>query len=167
MGAVNRCLKHPLARDAPVCLLAVLGAPRSGKTELLNRLLQGLPGLATVGSAGAGGWARGWAARAGHPLTPSSARQEAGAPPGCSWGADSADRGVRVWSHPFLLGKEGREVREGPAGPGWGREVAKGRRREESGARTRSGAPGSESVPPSVCPALHRWLCSWWTPGTP
>ena len=25
MGAINRCLKHPLARDTPVCLLAVLG----------------------------------------------------------------------------------------------------------------------------------------------
>lgn len=55
MGAVNHCLKHPLARDTPVCLLAVLGAPRSGKTLLLDGLLRGLPGLARVGSAGLGG----------------------------------------------------------------------------------------------------------------
>lgn len=90
MGAVNRCLKHPLARDTPVCLLAVLGAQRSGKTVLLNRLLQGLPGLAREAGEG---WPSG-----------------GGAPPGCRWGADSLDRGVRMWSHPFLLGKEGREV---------------------------------------------------------
>ncbi|XP_032473863.1 RING finger protein 112 isoform X8 [Phocoena sinus] len=48
MGAVNRCLKHPLARDTPVCLLAVLGERHSGKTFLLNHLLQGLPGLVAV-----------------------------------------------------------------------------------------------------------------------
>ncbi|XP_060999602.1 RING finger protein 112 isoform X3 [Dama dama] len=48
MGAINRCLKHPLARDTPVCLLAVLGGPHSGKTFLLNHLLQGLPGLVAV-----------------------------------------------------------------------------------------------------------------------
>ncbi|KAM9046033.1 RING finger protein 112 isoform 5-T7 [Megaptera novaeangliae] len=48
MGAINRCLKHPLARDTPVCLLAVLGERYSGKTFLLNHLLQGLPGLVAV-----------------------------------------------------------------------------------------------------------------------
>ncbi|EPY87761.1 hypothetical protein CB1_000221001 [Camelus ferus] len=48
MGAVNRCLKHPLARDTPVCLLAVLGEQHSGKTFLLNHLLRGLPGLVAV-----------------------------------------------------------------------------------------------------------------------
>ncbi|XP_060059170.1 RING finger protein 112 isoform X2 [Erinaceus europaeus] len=48
MGAINRCLKHPLARDTPVCLLAVLGEPHSGKTFLLNHLLRGLPGLVAV-----------------------------------------------------------------------------------------------------------------------
>uniref|UniRef100_G1PAH8 RING finger protein 112 n=1 Tax=Myotis lucifugus TaxID=59463 RepID=G1PAH8_MYOLU len=90
MGAVNRCLKHPLARDTPVCLLAVLGAPRSGKTLLLDGLLRGLPGLAREAGEG---WPSG-----------------GGALPGCRWGADSLDQGVRMWSHPFLLGKEGREV---------------------------------------------------------
>ena len=49
MGAINRCLKHPLARDTPVCLLAVLGGPHSGKTFLLNHRLQGLPGLVSAG----------------------------------------------------------------------------------------------------------------------
>lgn len=49
MGAINRCLKHPLARDTPVCLLAVLGEQHAGKTFLLNCLLQGLPGLVRVG----------------------------------------------------------------------------------------------------------------------
>ncbi|KAM5216252.1 RING finger protein 112 isoform 6-T6 [Hipposideros larvatus] len=48
MGAINRCLKHPLARDTPVCLLAVLGEQHSGKTFLLNNLLQGLPGQVAV-----------------------------------------------------------------------------------------------------------------------
>ncbi|XP_019489138.1 PREDICTED: RING finger protein 112 isoform X5 [Hipposideros armiger] len=48
MGAINRCLKHPLARDTPVCLLAVLGEQHSGKTFLLNHLLQGLPGQVAV-----------------------------------------------------------------------------------------------------------------------
>ncbi|XP_039703431.1 RING finger protein 112 isoform X5 [Pteropus medius] len=48
MGAINRCLKHPLARDTPICLLAVLGEQHSGKTFLLNHLLQGLPGLVAV-----------------------------------------------------------------------------------------------------------------------
>ncbi|CAK6437621.1 unnamed protein product [Pipistrellus nathusii] len=33
-----------------------------------------------------------------------------GALPGCRWGADSPDRGVRMWSQPFLLGKEGQQV---------------------------------------------------------
>lgn len=49
MGAINRCLKHPLARDTPVCLLAVLGEQHSGKTFLLNHLLRGLPGLVRAG----------------------------------------------------------------------------------------------------------------------
>lgn len=49
MGAINRCLKHPLARDTPVCLLAVLGEQHSGKSFLLNHLLQGLPGLVRAG----------------------------------------------------------------------------------------------------------------------
>lgn len=49
MGAINRCLKHPLARDTPVCLLAVLGEQLSGKTFLLNHLLRGLPGLVRAG----------------------------------------------------------------------------------------------------------------------
>ncbi|XP_045442445.1 RING finger protein 112 isoform X10 [Pipistrellus kuhlii] len=47
-----------------------------------------------------------------------------GALPGCRWGADSPDRGVRMWSQPFLLGKEGQQVREagGPGGEGRGEE---------------------------------------------
>lgn len=49
MGAINRCLKHPLARDTPICLLAVLGELHSGKTFLLNHLLQSLPGLVRAG----------------------------------------------------------------------------------------------------------------------
>lgn len=54
MGAINRCLKHPLARDTPVCLLAVLGEQHSGKSSLLDHLLRGLPGLVRAGLAG--GW---------------------------------------------------------------------------------------------------------------
>lgn len=52
MGAINRCLKHPLARDTPVCLLAVLGEQHSGKSFLLDHLLRGLPGLVRAGLAG-------------------------------------------------------------------------------------------------------------------
>ncbi|ELR62576.1 RING finger protein 112, partial [Bos mutus] len=89
MGAINRCLKHPLARDTPVCLLAVLGGPHSGKTFLLNHLLQGLPGLAS----GEGSWPR-----------------SAGSGQGFRWGANGLSRGIWMWSHPFLLGKEGRKV---------------------------------------------------------
>ncbi|KAB0367333.1 hypothetical protein FD755_020657 [Muntiacus reevesi] len=89
MGAINRCLKHPLARDTPVCLLAVLGGPHSGKTFLLNHLLQGLPGLASS----EGGWPRG-----------------GGSGQGFRWGANGLSRGIWMWSHPFLLGKEGRKV---------------------------------------------------------
>nr|XP_021550502.1 RING finger protein 112 [Neomonachus schauinslandi] len=87
MGAINRCLKHPLARDTPVCLLAVLGEQHSGKTFLLNHLLRGLPSL------GGGGWPRG-----------------GGSLQGFRWGANSLTRGIWMWSHPFLLGKEGRKV---------------------------------------------------------
>lgn len=102
---------------------------------------------------------------------PSSARQEAGqgwpsgggALPGCRWGADGLDKGVRMWSHPFLLGKEGREVREGPGGPGWGRE-GRGRRSgeghgeesgEESWTRTTSQSPEEvrQARPQSAHPA--------------
>ncbi|XP_049492852.1 RING finger protein 112 [Panthera uncia] len=89
MGAINRCLKHPLARDTPVCLLAVLGEQHSGKTFLLNHLLRGLPGL----ESGEGGWPRG-----------------GGSLQGFRWGANSLTRGIWMWSHPFLLGKEGRKV---------------------------------------------------------
>ncbi|XP_057571810.1 RING finger protein 112 [Hippopotamus amphibius kiboko] len=89
MGAINRCLKHPLARDTPVCLLAVLGQPPSGKAFLLSHLLRGLPGL----ESGEGGWPRG-----------------AGSGQGLRWSANSLARGLWMWSHPFLLGKEGRKV---------------------------------------------------------
>lgn len=89
MGAINRCLKHPLARDTPVCLLAVLGEQHSGKTFLLDCLLQGLPGL----ESSEGGWLRG-----------------EGSLQGPRWGASSLSRGIWMWSHPFLLGKEGRKV---------------------------------------------------------
>ncbi|XP_006908482.1 RING finger protein 112 [Pteropus alecto] len=89
MGAINRCLKHPLARDTPICLLAVLGEQHSGKTFLLNHLLQGLPGL----ESNEGGWPRG-----------------GGSLQGFRWGANSLTRGIWMWSHPFLLGKEGRKV---------------------------------------------------------
>ncbi|KAM5307017.1 RING finger protein 112 isoform 2-T2 [Glossophaga mutica] len=89
MGAINRCLKHPLARDTPVCLLAVLGEQHSGKTFLLDCLLQGLPGL----ESSEGGWLRG-----------------GGSLQGPRWGASSLSRGIWMWSHPFLLGKEGRKV---------------------------------------------------------
>ncbi|XP_007939674.1 RING finger protein 112 [Orycteropus afer afer] len=89
MGAVNRCLKHPLARDTPVCLLSILGEQRSGKSFLLNHLLQGLPGL----ESGKGGWPR-----------------DGGPPQGLRWGASSLTRGIWMWSRPFLLGKEGKKV---------------------------------------------------------
>ncbi|XP_054391509.1 RING finger protein 112 isoform X1 [Pongo abelii] len=90
MGAINRCLKHPLARDTPVCLLAVLGEQHSGKSFLLNHLLQGLPGL----ESGEGGRLRGGEASL----------------QGCRWGANGLARGIWMWSHPFLLGKEGKKV---------------------------------------------------------
>ncbi|XP_077019092.1 RING finger protein 112 [Tamandua tetradactyla] len=90
MGAVNRCLKHPLARDTPVCLLAVLGEQHSSKACLLNRLLGALQGL----ESSEGGWPSGGG----------------GSPQGLSWGTSSLSRGIWMWSHPFLLGKEGRKV---------------------------------------------------------
>ncbi|XP_021574483.1 RING finger protein 112 [Carlito syrichta] len=90
MGAINRCLKHPLARDTPVCLLAVLGEQHSGKSFLLNHLLRGLPGL----ESGEGTWLRGGE----------------GSLQGCRWGANGLTRGIWMWSHPFLLGKEGKKV---------------------------------------------------------
>ncbi|XP_032947635.1 RING finger protein 112 isoform X2 [Rhinolophus ferrumequinum] len=89
MGAINRCLKHPLARDTPVCLLAVLGEQHSGKDFLLKHLLQGLPGPASCES----GWPRG-----------------GGSLQGFRWGANSLTRGIWMWSHPFLLGKDGKKV---------------------------------------------------------
>ncbi|XP_029401440.1 RING finger protein 112 isoform X5 [Mus pahari] len=89
MGAINRCLKHPLARDTPVCLLAVLGEQQSGKSFLLDHLLSGLPSLESGDS--------------GRP------RAE-GSLPGIRWGANGLTRGIWMWSHPFLLGKEGKKV---------------------------------------------------------
>lgn len=89
MGAINRCLKHPLARDTPVCLLAVLGEQHSGKSFLLDHLLSGLPSLESGDS--------------GRP------RAE-GSLPGIRWGANGLTRGIWMWSHPFLLGKEGKKV---------------------------------------------------------
>ncbi|XP_048221714.1 RING finger protein 112 [Perognathus longimembris pacificus] len=89
MGAINRCLKHPMARDTPVCLLAVLGEQHSGKSFLLDHLLRGLPGL----ESGEGNWPRG-----------------EGSLQGCRWGTNGLTRGIWMWSHPFLLGKEGKKV---------------------------------------------------------
>ncbi|XP_021103216.1 RING finger protein 112 isoform X3 [Heterocephalus glaber] len=91
MGAINRCLKHPLARDTPVCLLAVLGEQHSGKSSLLDHLLQGLPSLEPGGE---GSWSRGGE----------------GSLQGFRWGANGLSRGIWMWSHPFLLGKEGKKV---------------------------------------------------------
>ncbi|KFO35932.1 RING finger protein 112 [Fukomys damarensis] len=91
MGAINRCLKHPLARDTPVCLLAVLGEQHSGKSSLLDHLLRGLPGLEPGGE---GSWSRGGE----------------GSLQGLRWGANGLSRGIWMWSHPFLLGKEGKKV---------------------------------------------------------
>ncbi|MBZ3891386.1 RING finger protein 112 [Sciurus carolinensis] len=90
MGAINRCLKHPLARDTPVCLLAVLGEQHSGKSSLLDHLLRGLPGL----ESSEGSWPRGGE----------------GFLQGFRWGANGLTRGIWMWSHPFLLGKEGKKV---------------------------------------------------------
>lgn len=188
MGAVNRCLKHPLARDTPVCLLAVLGERHSGKTFLLNHLLQGLPGLVRAGlgrglGAGAGtqpGLGRG-GGRMGQRMLCFSAPQEPGEGgwprEGCSgqgfrWGANSLTRGLWMWSHPFLLGKEGRKVRgKGQRSPdrlterGIGQEISGGRA-EKMG---RAEAPGGRGRLTPQCAPLppHRWPCSWWTRGTP
>lgn len=169
MGAINRCLKHPLARDTPVCLLAVLGEQHSGKTFLLNHLLRGLPSLVRAGlgqgageeqvrglslalggewgldgptdalfsafqESGEGGWPRG-----------------GGSLQGFRWGANSLTRGIWMWSHPFLLGKEGRKVRDikgrggedcgrGGGWRGWDMQRAemkgKGMEKESFGGRT-------------------------------
>lgn len=171
MGAVNRCLKHPLARDTPVCLLAVLGERHSGKTFLLNHLLQGLPGLvrARLGrglGAGAGtqpGLGRG-GGRMGQWTLCFSAPQEPGEGgwprEGCSgqgfrWGANSLTRGLWMWSHPFLLGKEGRKVRgegaeESRPAHGEGNRVGNlwGPGREDGAGR---GTWGARQADPSVC----------------
>lgn len=144
MGAINRCLKHPLARDTPVCLLAVLGGPHSGKTFLLNHLLQGLPGLVSAGPGG--GWGTGPGSQPGlakgeGPDGPKllcfsapQASGEGGWPrgggsgQGFRWGANGLSRGIWMWSHPFLLGKEGRKVRgEGTEGSRLTRAVWGGR----------------------------------------
>ncbi|XP_045383014.1 RING finger protein 112 [Lemur catta] len=137
MGAINRCLKHPLARDTPVCLLAVLGEQHSGKSFLLSHLLRGLPGLVRAGLGR--GWrghgrgsslALGPGSESGAPVcgdeertdrcSPFSPLQESGeggwlrggegSLQGCGWGANGLTRGIWMWSHPFLLGKEGRKV---------------------------------------------------------
>ncbi|TKC53152.1 hypothetical protein EI555_006650, partial [Monodon monoceros] len=171
MGAVNRCLKHPLARDTPVCLLAVLGERHSGKTFLLNHLLQGLPGLVRAGlgrglGAGAGtqpGLGRG-GGRMGQWMLCFSAPQEPGEGgwprEGCSgqgfrWGANSLTRGLWMWSHPFLLGKEGRKVRgegaeESRPAHGEGNRAGNlwGPGREDGAGR---GTWGARQADPSVC----------------
>lgn len=162
MGAINRCLKHPLARDTPVCLLAVLGEQHSGKTFLLNHLLRGLPslvreGLGQGGSLGVPAW--NWEGNGGwmdQRMLSFSALQESGGGgwprgggslQGFRWGANSLTRGIWMWSHPFLLGKEGRKVRgmKGTGGEdcgageervkrfgGMGRSLTKGRGMEKA-----------------------------------
>ena len=146
MGAINRCLKHPLARDTPVCLLAVLGERYSGKTFLLNHLLQGLPGLVRAGlgrGLGAGGWGRdpAWLGEGRGPDGPTDALLLC--PTGARRGRLAEGRGLRAGLpvgsqqphqgpldvEPSLPAGEGGEEGEG----GRGRGVQTGSRRRESG----------------------------------
>lgn len=57
---------------------------------------------------------------------------------GFRWGANSLTRGIWMWSHPFLLGKEGRKVRgrKGRGGQNWVRE-GEGKREQRWSKRKR------------------------------
>lgn len=175
MGAINRCLKHPLARDTPVCLLAVLGEQHSGKNFVLNHLLRGLPGLVRAAWGAGGGPSLAWGGRGGRMaqwLLCFSAPQESGeggwprgggSLQGFRWGATSLSRGIWMWSQPFLLGKEGKKVR------GRGRALSRWTKGQGSAGmlRGRGWGPARRADPSVRIPPPPRWPCSWWTRGMP
>ncbi|XP_053117425.1 RING finger protein 112 isoform X2 [Hemicordylus capensis] len=86
--ALSRCLEQGQVKDAPVCLISILGEQRRGKSFLLNYLLRRLQNPETEDAL--------WMGQEDEPLT------------GFEWrpGANSTTKGVWIWSQPFWIPSE-------------------------------------------------------------
>ncbi|XP_061446247.1 RING finger protein 112 [Rhineura floridana] len=84
-GALSLCLEQRRVKDAPVCLISILGEQRRGKSFLLNFLLRRLRNLGAEDES--------WMGQEGEPLT------------GFEWqpGPTSTTKGVWMWSQPFWV----------------------------------------------------------------
>ncbi|CAI5790567.1 finger 112 [Podarcis lilfordi] len=90
--ALSRCLEQGQVKDAPVCLVSILGEQRRGKSFLLNFLLRRLQNLeAEDGS---------WMGQEDEALT------------GFEWrpGPNTTTKGVWIWSRPFWVQSEHEKI---------------------------------------------------------
>ncbi|XP_056662709.1 RING finger protein 112-like [Monodelphis domestica] len=88
---LSQCLNHPQARNTQVCVISVTGEQRTGKSFLLNYLIQRLQGLKSKDPQ----WMKGGRAPQGFQCKP---------------GAQSITKGLWIWSQPFILKEKGKEV---------------------------------------------------------
>ncbi|XP_042328173.1 RING finger protein 112 [Sceloporus undulatus] len=86
--ALSHCFEQGQVKDAPVCLVSILGEQRRGKSFLLNFLLRRLQNLVAEDDS--------WMGRKDEPLT------------GFDWrpGPTSTTKGVWIWNQPFWLHSE-------------------------------------------------------------
>ncbi|XP_043833840.1 RING finger protein 112 isoform X2 [Dromiciops gliroides] len=107
---LDQCLNHPQVKNSPVCLISVMGEQRTGKSFLLNYLIQGMQGLESKDAQ--------W-------MTGGRAQQRFQ----CAPGAESITKGLWIWSRPFILERNGGKVAvflvdtEGSISPGQDKET--------------------------------------------
>ncbi|XP_044513478.1 RING finger protein 112 [Gracilinanus agilis] len=90
LDVLSQCLNHPQVRNTKICVTSVVGEQRTGKSFLLNYLIQGLQSLSK------------------DPQRIKEGRALQGFQ--CEPGAQSVTKGLWIWSQPFILKKKGKEV---------------------------------------------------------
>ncbi|XP_068941310.1 RING finger protein 112 [Petaurus breviceps papuanus] len=90
-NVLNECLNHPQVKDNSVCFISVQGEQRTGKSFLLNYLIQGMQGLESKDPQ----WMKGGRALSGFKCEP---------------GVKGITNGLWLWSQPFILEKDGMKV---------------------------------------------------------
>ncbi|XP_062993322.1 RING finger protein 112 [Elgaria multicarinata webbii] len=86
--ALSCCLEQGQVKDAPICLISILGEQRRGKSFMLNFLLRRFQNLAAEDES--------WMGQEDEPLT------------GFEWrpGPNTTTKGVWIWSQPFWVPSE-------------------------------------------------------------